>query len=233
MSLRLGGVSHCFFFQSCEPVNGSSLPVNGPSCEPVNGSLRSTDYCVQRTLGLTCPLPCCLGKATSPIELKRMLLPIRRRRAIGAPPFLSAHTRLPLTRRLPPGPKRTARLQRKESFVAGQTDFSHDAEGRRGRRWSYAQHTQSELVQSQQNARPLPVTNAVGKEVIIAFNSQPTTMSLGAMTLDDSLFGFLLGPTLHATTRYPRVPLPSIFWRVLLRASSPDAHALFLSTAFS
>jgi len=80
-------ISHCFFFQSCEPVNGSSLPVNGPSCEPVNGSLRSTDYCVQRTLGLTCPLPCCLGKATSPIELKRMLLPIRRRRPIGGPPF--------------------------------------------------------------------------------------------------------------------------------------------------
>ena len=92
---RFGGVSHCFFFQSCEPVNGSSLPVNGPSCEPVNGSLRSTDYCVQRTLGLTCPLPCCLGKATSPIELKRMLLPIRRRRAIGPPPFLSAHTPAP------------------------------------------------------------------------------------------------------------------------------------------
>jgi len=77
-----------------------------------------------------------LGKATSPYSVKTHVTANQETTGDRGPPFLSAHTRLPLTRRLPPGPKRTARLQRKESFVADQTDFSHDAEGRRGRRCS-------------------------------------------------------------------------------------------------
>ena len=59
-----------------------------------------------------------------------------RRRGNNSPGSLPAHWLSSHKKRLPPGPKRTARLQRKESFVADQTDFSHDAEGRRGRRCS-------------------------------------------------------------------------------------------------